>query len=332
MKAGDIELYKTYLCTIDPVLPSPKYNEVKLDPEDALYGYTAKLCAAALSDTAARTASYGGDDYLAEVAPKEPEGLEAMVSTLSEVLYALVRDNATIRPGCAIFTFFLAQERPHVAMFKLPYTEMFQCRLSPEGEVSWILNSKVMPKASLRGCEYFTADVVNGVARVADVEAYIDECKVNYLAETVLQLRAKASEKKTVEVMSEAAVEVIRECYPKEQVPEKIMEYKTEVANHAEATGCVSVPVVEQTVFSDSETAGERFLERMEVAKIPTEPITVSPKTERALTRKQKIVTDNGIELLVPVNYLRNPDYVEYVQAEDGTITILLKDIQSIVL
>lgn len=330
MRVGDIELYKTFLCTIDPALPVPNYNEVKLDAEDALYGYTAKLCAAALSDTAARTASYGGDDYLASVAPVEPEGLEAMVSILSDAMYALVRDNATMRAGCAIFTFFLAEERPHVAMFKLPFQEMFQCRLSAEGDVSWLLNSKVMPKPTLKGCEYFTADVVNGVVRVADVEAYIDDVKVNYLAETVLRLRPKTSEKKTVEVMREAAVEVIRECYPKEQVPDKIMEYKSEVANHAESTGCVSVHAVEETVFSDSESAGERFHERMQVAQIPNEPITVSPKTERALTRKQKIVTDNGIEILVPVSYLRNPDYVEYVQADDGKITILIKDINSI--
>ena len=332
MKSGDIEIYKVYLTTIDATLPFPNCSEIKLDPEDALYGYIAKLCAASLSETGAVTANYGDSDPAAEAVPKNPEELEGFVNKVAEKVYELVRDNAEMRSGSAIFTYFLVEERPFVAMFKLPFQEMFCCRLDSEGNVSWVLNSTVMPKGGLRQCEYFVIDPGTQSVRLSDTEHYIDDVRCNYLAEHVLQLRVRTSEKKMVEVMSEAAVEVIRECYPREQVPEKIMEYKTEVANHAEATGCVSVPVVEQTVFSDSDVAGERFHERMEVAQIPSEPITVSPKTERTLTRKQKIVTDNGIELLVPVSYLRNPDYVEYVQAEDGKITILLKDIQSIVL
>ena len=140
----------------------------------------------------------------------------------------------------------------------------------------------------------------------------------------------KKSEKKTVEVMREAAVEVIRECYPKEQVAEKLMDYKREVATHAEQTGSLSLPSIEREVFADNPKAEHAYRERMAHEQVQREPIPVSPKTERALTKKAKLVTDNGIELLVPVEYLKNPDYVEYVQDEDGKITILLKDIHMI--
>ena len=330
MRAGDIEIYKVFLTTIDATLPCPNRSEIQLDEEDVLYGYIAKLCAASLSETGAVTANYADDDFAAEIVPKEPEGMEVFVESVSEHIYELVRDNAELRAGSGIFVYFLAEERPFTAMFKLPFQEMFCCRLDSEGNVSWVLNSKVMPKGGLRQCEYFVIDPETQSVRLSDTEHYIEDVRCNYLAEHVLQLRVRTSEKKTVETMNEAAVEVIRECYPKEQVPEKIMDYKREVAGRAESSGCVSVACVEETVFADSETAGERYRERMEREQIPREPIAVSPKTERALTRKQKIVTDNGIELLVPVGYLRNPDFVEYVQADDGKITILLKEINSI--
>ena len=330
MRAGDIELYKNFLCTLDGALPCPNLSEVKLDTEDTLYGYIAKLCAAALSDNGAKTATYGEEDYAATVVPTEPEGLEAFAGEVAECVYGLISENSELRSGCAIFSFFMAEEQPYVAFFKLPFLEMYQCRLDAEGNVSWVLNSKVMPKATLKNCEYFVVDGLNRTVRVADIEVYIGECKMNYLAECVLQLRAKASEKKTVAIMHEAATDVIRECYPKEQVPEKIMEYKSAVAQHAEATGSVSVVNVEKTVFADSEEAGGRYRERMEREQVQREPIPVSPKTERALMRKTRIVTDNGIEILVPVAYLKNPDYVEYLQDEEGKITILLKDIHLI--
>ena len=330
MRSAEIEVIKTFLCTLDASLPCANFNEVFYDEEDAMYGYIAKLCAAALSDTSAKTAVYGEDDALEQIAPAGPEGLEAMVSTVADTMYELVRDNATLHSGSAIFAYFMAEEQAYAAMFKMPFLEMYTCRVDAQGAVSWVLNSNVMPKPTLKGCEYFVIDPSNRTARVADVEYYIDDCKVNYIAEHVLCLPMNVSEKKTVEVMREAAVEVIRACYPKEQINEKIMDYRREVAEHVEATGSVSVPSVEKAVFSDSEEAGNRYRERMEKEQIRREPIAVSPKTERALTKKTRIVTDNGIELLVPANYLRNPDYVEYVQADDGKITILLKEIHAI--
>ena len=331
MKSGDIEILRVYLCTLDGTLPCAHFDEVKLDEDDALYRYTAKLCAAALSDTSAKTATYEEGAYASELMPTDPEGMDAMVGTVCERIYDLMASNPTIGAGSGIFAFFLAEEIAYVSLFKLPFQEMYNCRLDAEGHVSWILNSKVMPKPGLKNCEYFAVNVMNRKVRVADIECYIDDVRVNYLAESVLELsRPAPSEKKTVEAIRETTAEVIRECYPKEQVPEKMMEYRKEVAAGVEQSGRVSVAAIEKTVFSDSEVAGERYRERIEQERIQREPIAVSPKTERSLTKKQKIVTDNGIEILVPVAYLRNPDYVEYVQGEDGKITILLKDIHSI--
>ena len=330
MKAGEIEIYKNILCTLDAALPMTNVTEIKLDTEDALYGYIAKLCAAALSDTGARTATYGAEDYAALLVPTEPEGMEAFAEEVSGRIYELIRDNAEMKPGCGIFSFFMADEQAYTAFFKLPFLEMYQCRLDAEGNVSWALNSKMMPKSGLKNCEYFVIDGTNRTVRLSDTEHYIGDVRVNYLADEVLRLRAKKSEKKTVEVMREAAVEVIRECYPKEQVAEKIMDYKREVAERAEQTGSVSVPAIEKEVFADNKEAESAYRERMAMEQVQREPIPVSPKTEKALMKKAKIVTDNGIELLVPVAYLKNPDYVEYVQDEDGKITILLKDIHMI--
>ena len=225
MKAGEIEIYKNILCTLDAALPMTNVTEIKLDTEDALYGYIAKLCAAALSDTGARTATYGAEDYAALLVPTEPEGMEAFAEEVSGRIYELIRDNAEMKPGCGIFSFFMADEQAYTAFFKLPFLEMYQCRLDAEGNVSWALNSKMMPKSGLKNCEYFVIDGTNRTVRLSDTEHYIGDVRVNYLADEVLRLRAKKSEKKTVEVMREAAVEVIRECYPKEQVAEKIMDY-----------------------------------------------------------------------------------------------------------
>ena len=130
MKAGDVDILRVYLSTLDAALPCPNITEVKLDEEDALYGYIAKLCAAAANDNSAKTATYGADDYAAEIVPTDPEGLGGFAETVSEKIYALVRDNAVLMPGSGIFVFFMTGEAEedeygvYTAMFKMPFLEM----------------------------------------------------------------------------------------------------------------------------------------------------------------------------------------------------------------
>ena len=51
---------------------------------------------------------------------------------------------------------------------------------------------------------------------------------------------------------------------------------------------------------------------------------------ERKLTKKQKLVTDSGIEILVPLDILKDDSIFEYHQNDDGKISILIKEIGSI--
>ena len=50
----------------------------------------------------------------------------------------------------------------------------------------------------------------------------------------------------------------------------------------------------------------------------------------RRSERVQKIKTDNGIEIIIPVDYMNSKDYVEFVTQSDGTISIQLKNITNI--
>ena len=146
----------------------------------------------------------------------------------------------------------------------------------------------------------------------------------------MLRLKPNRSEKEKVDAIRDTTIETIRECYKPEDVAEKVLSYRKEVADHVEQTGRVSVAKIESAVFSDDDTAKAAYREKLAHQEIDREPMQVSRKTERTFLRKQKIVTDNGIELLVPVEFLKNADVVEYRKDEEGNITILLKDIHAI--
>ncbi len=330
MKSSDVEIMRCFLCTLDESLPFPNYNEIKIDEEDTIYGYIQKLVAGTFGNTAAKVATFAEGDYLDNIVTDDANDLEPFAAVVADTVYDLVKNNAEMHSGSGIFVFCVVEEQPYVGFYKVPFRESFVCSVSGEGSVSWVLNSKMIPSASVRSCEYFLINVIERTVRLSDSLYYIDDRKVNYLAECVLRLKAGKSEKEKITIIEDTTIETIRECYPEREVPQKIMDYRTEVAEHAQQTGRVSVAKIEEAVFADNEQASEVYREKLSQERIEREPMPVSKKTERSFCKKQKIVTDNGIELLVPVEYLKNADYVEYLQDEEGNITIILKDIHAI--
>lgn len=43
---------------------------------------------------------------------------------------------------------------------------------------------------------------------------------------------------------------------------------------------------------------------------------------------RQKIITGNGIEISIPVDYYKDTDKIEIISNSDGTITIVVKNIE----
>ncbi len=46
--------------------------------------------------------------------------------------------------------------------------------------------------------------------------------------------------------------------------------------------------------------------------------------------QKQKLKLDNGIEITVPVELLKNKDVIEFINQEDGSLEVVLRNIDSI--
>lgn len=330
MRSNEIEILRCYLCAIEGH-SSARYSEIKINEEDDLYGYAQKLVAGAFGNPAAKVGEYNEGDFADQFISDDPDDQERFVKHVTETVHELVCDNAELKPGTAICVLAVAEEQPLVGFFKLPFQEQYICDTGRDDRVVWRLNAHVVPKsASLRSCEYFLVNVLERKVSICDCEHTIDDAKVNYLAEYVLGLKTKKSEKEKVDIIQETTIETIREHYPAEEVHQKIMDYRTEVAEHVEQTGRVSVAKIEEAVFADKPEAAMEYRERLEQERIEREPMAVSKKTERQYMKKQKLVADNGIEILVPVAYLKNADYVEYIQDEEGHITIVLKEIRSI--
>ena len=57
---------------------------------------------------------------------------------------------------------------------------------------------------------------------------------------------------------------------------------------------------------------------------------TVAPKAPQTLKKfsQQRLTTDTGIEITIPMEEYRNPDRVEFITNVDGTVSVLIKNIE----
>ena len=81
--------------------------------------------------------------------------------------------------------------------------------------------------------------------------------------------------------------------------------------------------------LEDPEPVLKEFEERVRQAGLPAE-VKVEPTYAAKTARTHKIKTDTGIELTVPAEYFENPEYIQFLNNPDGTLSIQLNHIGSI--
>lgn len=328
MRSKDILIEEAVFCIFDINLPFVNATQVNLGTEDAEGKYVYSLLTKYFYEVTSRKARIRPNDYMTEVMERGESPFAAVVEYVANEIHAILKSNPDVQAGNGIFIKANMDEQEYIVFFKLNYQTKFICSIDEAGLVEWKRNNKILPSASQKVTEYFYLNLSNGYIRVSDCENFVDGHSCNYLADHVLKLSVGKSEKEMVETFENVVQETVKETY--QEVPQKLMEYRQTVAEIVQEKGNIDVEEFSLVFFADNEKAKEQCLEKAREEELTERPITISKKMERQLNKKQKIVTESGIEIIVPIEYLQNNDVFEYVQDDSGKISIIIRDVGSI--
>lgn len=87
---------------------------------------------------------------------------------------------------------------------------------------------------------------------------------------------------------------------------------------------------IAEEVFSEHPGMKESFLEQIEHSNIKKVTAADRDYIVKA-NQKHKIKTDTGIEIIVPSEYMNNPDYIEFVNHPNGKISLKVKNFEQII-
>jgi hypothetical protein len=156
-------------------------------------------------------------------------------------------------------------------------------------------------------------------------QVYNEPCY--YISKHLLECKEEKPDKEKVKIITQATDKIIKEFYDDDLM------MKTKVKNiireNVEESLKFNVEDISDQVFEDKEIK-KAYSEEIKMKGIKEPEVKVNFNYANKIKTKQKFVTDEGIEINIPYEMISNKDKVEFITNHDGTISIVLKNIDNI--
>lgn len=260
---------------------------------------------------------------------------ENMVETtkkLAEFLYAIMNSNVAIPPADVFFVTYQMESEQHLAILKMNYKEVYMHYTSmneEDGNVNDVMKQCcALPGSGGRLSEAVTISLAGNTVQLIEKKVEINGAKVNYLSEVYLQCHAKMSQKTKLDIVTKAVDQINKKYF--EDDFEKKMEAKSVIHNTYAEQGTLVPEEIGEELFGEIPEIKEEFVEKLEKYKLPQEEITVKNEKTTRKFEKQFLTTDSGIEINIPMEEYNNKQHVEFITNPDGTISVLIKNVNRI--
>lgn len=250
---------------------------------------------------------------------------------LAQALYDIMNANIAIPSADFAVITFQVHSVQYLALLKMNYKESFVHLTQAEetGNVNQIIRYKSMlPSATTKLSEAVIIDLSDYSVQIVEKKYEVNGTKVNYLSELYLHCHAAMSSKTKLDIVTRAVEQVNKKHYSEE--PVKQLEAKRIIKEEIEDTGSVNVERLSEKIYGQAPEIKEEFDARME--KYHMEKAEVTPQSERTTKKfeKQYLKTDTGIEINIPMEQYQDAEQVEFITNGDGTISVLIKNINKI--
>ena len=152
---------------------------------------------------------------------------------------------------------------------------------------------------------------------------------LNYFSDALLQVAPKISPKKSIKEIQKTANRIAENFNQDDfQFQSKV---KSAIFNQLEEKNELSPEELANDLFDSNLTARLSFVDQVKEA-IP-EPVRfdeIDASRQLKKFENQKLSLSNGIELLVPNHVYEDAESVEFIQNDNGTYSILIKNIEDI--
>ncbi len=186
----------------------------------------------------------------------------------------------------------------------------------------------ILPGLSQKLDSYAMINTSTKEIKFVDKKRYINGEDVYILPDIILECNYKISQSESIRLVN-TITKKIAEQHNHNSV-EAISKAKNYILENSELSNQIDAIDLGKEVFESSQVMQNEYIKEIENAGIP-EKIKIDKSYVNRSEKKHKIKTDTGIEIVFPVDYVHNKDYLKFINNPDGTISIELRNIGKII-
>lgn len=330
----DIYLKKAVLHVADPINGDPLCSTAPLDLTKEYVRDFLQTKIKKISSAKAKTGYLDETEAVSNCFRQLEETFVTASSELLELWYRVYHESEEA-PGCdVLIVLYELDTILHAAFLKINYQNAYThfADVGENGlENQLILNQAILGNKAQKSDEGVLVNLSSLSFELVEKRYLFSGEKRYYFSESFLKALPAPSFDESVNIIKKTAKKVSSQ-FPGEDF--QILANVTEaIFDSVDETGAIDEIEVAEHVFKDNYTAKAQFQEALKESSFSSEAPVVNELQEISAKKlgKQKFKMSNGIELIVPVDVYRNPDLIEFVNNPDGTISVMIKNVDEVI-
>ncbi len=250
---------------------------------------------------------------------------------IASQLYTLMNSNIDIPSADLLVVHFGCGQEEYLALLKMNFKSGYTHRTlsGEEGNVNDIISYKaVLPGQSQRLTEAAIIDLHSLKLWVVEKKYEVNGEKTNYFSYLFLKCSSQLSHKTKLNIVTKAIDKVQREGLEEWNAYEAQMQAKAIIQEELASKGGFVVEELADRVFEEQADLRNAFQEQIEKYDMVREEVIPQSEATTRKYQKQHLLTNTGIEIKIPMEQYRDTGSVEFITNEDGTISVLIKNIE----
>ena len=335
MNKEDIRIRNVIVHIMDPTIGMPVLSDTELEYGSEIAEFLKEhIVKISSGDDAKECRFYKEESEIYRMLNSySDEDFVAVSKEIAGLLYDIMSGNIDIPPADLMVVRFREGEEEYLALLEMNYKAFYTHRTMAagdgEGNSNEIIRHKsILPSESQRLTEAAVIRLNDLALQVIERKYEVNGEKTNYFSFLFLKCSAHMSHKSKLAIVSRAVESVQKEGFDETERFEKQMRAKSIIQEEIEEKGGFVVEELAEKIFEQEPELKVAFQDKMEKYDMVKEEI--QPRSDNTVRKyqSQHLYTDTGIEIKIPMEQYKNPQSVEFITNPDGTISVLIKNIE----
>ena len=244
--------------------------------------------------------------------------------------FDIMYSNPAIPPADLLICTYECENKGYIGILKFNYKTSYihSFHMSDELKTTSILKQKTTianEKQKIDECILIESE--NFKLQIKEKKYEVNGEMVNYLSEVFIDGVTDFSLKEKYNIIEKTTEKIVKEYYNDDV--QKKSEIKNAIKESVEQTGKINIEQVADKVFKNNDSMKQNYISQIKDEGFEEKEVEVTEAIERKIAKKQKIKTDEGIEISIPSEILTDKSKIEFKMNDDGTMSIIIKAINS---